>query len=265
MKYSGIFGTVMEMYSKFIRKTAGDRDKGILERVRRDILARMKNSTVTNESGMSFPFRNVTVRLLPYSDAMMDSFHSAFLRNDSLREEILKILHDDKVGYPADLKVEVELERCSEPGNPCREANPLFELDMVAAKKKEKREPPEVMLSISRGIAEHQVYRIKKERILIGLSREVMDREGRVIRENDVAFIDDPLDEINSTVSFTHARIWFDSESGKFLIMDEASRYGTWIERDGRTLQVTAGDASEIRLKSGDDIFCGRTRIRFEQ
>ncbi|HSW40118.1 MAG TPA: FHA domain-containing protein [Acidobacteriota bacterium] len=130
--------------------------------------------------------------------------------------------------------------------------------------KKETKEPPDIRLSVVRGSADFHEYRIRKKRILIGLTREVMDSEGRVIRKNDVAFTYAPKEEINSTVSLTHARIWFESEEQAFFIMDEGSRYGTWIERQGHTIEVSAGDPSGNRLQSGDEICCGQARLRFE-
>ena len=104
---------------------------------------------------------------------------------------------------------------------------------------------------------------MKKERILVGSLSEVLDREGRMVRKNDVVFPNSG-GEINSSVGYAHSRIWFDFERGEFCILDEVSRYGTRIVRDGLTIEVPSGDTSGIRLQSGDDIYFGQAGVRFE-
>ena len=112
-------------------------------------------------------------------------------------------------------------------------------------------------------MAEQPVYRLKNDRILIGRLSEVTDREGRLVRKNDVVFLDNE-DDINSTVGRIHARIWFDFEKQEFRIMDEVSRYGTRVLRDGRYLEIPGGNPRGVRLRSGDEIFCGQACVRFE-
>jgi hypothetical protein len=116
---------------------------------------------------------------------------------------------------------------------------------------------------ITKGAAEQPEYRMKKERILVGRLPEVLDREGRLIRRNDLVFLDSG-DDINSTVGRIHARIWFDSESREFCIMDEVSRYGTRIIRDGRSIEVPEGNQRGVRLRSGDEIYFGQACVGLE-
>jgi hypothetical protein len=104
---------------------------------------------------------------------------------------------------------------------------------------------------------------MKKERILVGRLAEVMDREGRLIRKNDVAFLDNEED-VNSTVGRIHARIWFDHERKDYCIIDEASRYGTRVIREGRSIEVPGGNTRGLRLRSGDEIYFGQACLRFE-
>jgi hypothetical protein len=103
---------------------------------------------------------------------------------------------------------------------------------------------------------------LKKERILIGRTPDVMDREGRIIRKNDVVFIDND-GEVNATVGYSHARIWWDFEEKKFFLMDESSRYGTCIVRQGRSMEVPEGNYCGIHLYAGDEIYCGQACLRF--
>ena len=121
---------------------------------------------------------------------------------------------------------------------------------------------PEISLFVLRGAAEQPEYRLKKERILIGRTPDVMDREGRIIRKNDVAFLDNGED-VNATVGYSHARIWWDFEEKGFFLMDESSRYGTCIVRQGRSLEVPEGNYRGIRIHAGDEIYCGQACLRF--
>jgi hypothetical protein len=126
----------------------------------------------------------------------------------------------------------------------------------------ESRSVPEINLFIMRGSAEQTDYRLKKERILIGRTLDVMDREGRIIRKNDVVFLDNGED-VNTTVGYSHARIWWDFDQKKFFLMDEASRYGTCIVRQGRSLEVPEGYSRGIPIQAGDEIYCGQACLRF--
>jgi hypothetical protein len=89
-----------------------------------------------------------------------------------------------------------------------------------------------------------------------------LDREGRIVRRNDVVFLESD-EEINCSVGRTHARIWFDSEKNEFFILDEGSRYGTRILRGGSVIEVPAGEPEGVRLQSGDEVYCGQACLRF--
>jgi hypothetical protein len=138
----------------------------------------------------------------------------------------------------------------------------LFEIDFVEPDPCRSQDVPEISLLVLRGTAEPSGYRLKKERILIGRTPDVMDREGRIIRKNDVAFLDNGED-VNATVGYSHARIWWDFEEEGFFLMDESSRYGTCIVRQGRSLEVPEGSYCGIRIHAGDEIYCGQACLRF--
>ena len=118
-------------------------------------------------------------------------------------------------------------------------------------------------MTVLKGSAEKALYEMKKDRILVGRLPEVLDREGRMIRRNDVVFLDNG-EEVNASVGRAHSRIWFDSEKQEFRIMDEVSRYGTRIMREGRSIEVPSGNTRGVRLRSGDEIYFGRACLRFE-
>ncbi|HVN07018.1 MAG TPA: FHA domain-containing protein, partial [Bryobacteraceae bacterium] len=72
-------------------------------------------------------------------------------------------------------------------------------------------------------------------------------------------------DEANATVSRAHAHIRFNAPSGEYRICDDESEYGTRIFRDGRSIEVPAGNRRGERLRAGDEIYLGRACLRFEQ
>jgi hypothetical protein len=138
----------------------------------------------------------------------------------------------------------------------------LYEFDFITPDPHGSQDVPEVRLLVLRGAAEPSDYRLKKERILIGRTSDVTDREGRIIRKNDVVFLDNGED-INATVGYSHARIWWDFEEEGFFLMDESSRYGTCIVHQGRSLEVPEGNYCGIRIHSGDEIYCGQACLSF--
>lgn len=229
--------------------------------IRREIIEQVESRIVVDTSGSRFPFAKVAVRLQPPTEALRDVFEAAFLQDGSLRADILEKLRDSQARYPPELDVVVELQLL--PGPATAEASLLFQLDFVRPDPSRGMEVPETRLAVIKGSAEQPEYRLKRERILVGRLAEVLDREGRLVRKNDVVFLDNEED-INSTVGRIHARIWFDLERREFCIIDEASRYGTRVIREGRSIEVPGGNSRGIRLRSGDEIYFGQACLRFE-
>jgi len=231
--------------------------------IRREILEQVESRIVVDIGGKTFPFAKIVIRLQPVTEAQCDVFETAFIQDGSLEADMRRMLKDSQARYPDDLQVVVELPVVSAPDESQPSPRPLFQLEFVKADPKRDREVPEVKVVITKGAAEQPEYRLKKERILVGRLPEVLDREGRLVRKNDLAFLDNG-DDINSSIGRIHARIWFDCESHEFLIMDEVSRYGTRIIRDGRSIEVPGGNARGVRLRTGDEIYFGQACIRFE-
>jgi hypothetical protein len=229
--------------------------------VRRDVLEQVESRIVVDTGGKSFPFEKIVVQLRPPTDALRDVFEAAFLQDGSLKDDILEKLKESQARCPAETEVIVELRQVA--GEAPAEDFPLFQIDFIRPDPQRKTEIPETNLVIVKGAAELPEYRLKKERILIGRLSDVLDREGRLVRRNDVVFLDNG-DDVNSTVGRVQARIWFDHERREFCIMDEASRYGTRIIREGRSIEIPAGNTRGIKLKSGDEIYFGQACLRFE-
>ncbi len=121
---------------------------------------------------------------------------------------------------------------------------------------------PIARLTIVKGKAEAAEYTLEKVRTNLGRLAELTDSEQRVVRRNDVVF-EEGGDEANATVSRKHANIRL--TDGDYRICDEGSEFGTRVFRDGRTIEVPAGNRRGEKLRSGDEIYLGRARLLFER
>jgi hypothetical protein len=227
--------------------------------VRREILDQVESRIVVDTGGKLFPFGKVAVRLRPPTEALRSVFEAAFIQNDSLRSDIHQKLRESKADFPREFEITVELVT----GVSNEMDGRIYELDFAAVDRERKREVPAIRVTVLKGFAEKAVYEIKKDHILLGRLPEVLDREGRMIRRNDVVFLDN-ADDVNTSVGRAHSRIWFDPEKQDFRIMDEVSRYGTRIIREGRSIEVPGGNTRGVRLRSGDEIYLGQACLRFE-
>ena len=105
-------------------------------------------------------------------------------------------------------------------------------------------------------------YALERPRTNIGRLPELTDADHRVVRRNDVVF-EEGADEANATVSRKHAHIRLDA--GDYRLCDDGSEFGTRVFRDGRSIEVPAGDRRGEKLRPGDEIYLGRACLRFEQ
>ncbi len=115
------------------------------------------------------------------------------------------------------------------------------------------------IVSIVRGQTGQTEYLLSKK-TFIGRSEEVISKNGRFIRRNNIVFLDN-ANEINSSVARMQARIEFDEESNTYRLYDEDSKNGTRIDREGRVISVEAIRGSA--LKNDDIVYFGRAMARF--
>jgi hypothetical protein len=229
--------------------------------VRRDVLNQLEAKFIIDPTGKSLPFGRIVVRLQPQTAKQHAALEEAFVREDALKKHILQTLQDLRIQCPKEFDARVELQEVSEPeGTPPRAP---FEIDFVKLHVLRLEEVPETKLWVIRGAAEQSEYQMKKDRILVGRAAEVLDREGRIVRKNDIVFLENE-DEIDSSVGSVHARIWYDYEKREFWIMDEGSRYGTRVLRGGLVIEVPGEDPAGVQLRSGDDLYFGQAGIHFE-
>jgi pSer/pThr/pTyr-binding forkhead associated (FHA) protein len=104
---------------------------------------------------------------------------------------------------------------------------------------------------------------LKAERTNIGRLPEVLDRDRRVVRRNQIVFTDRE-NGINQTVSRAHAHIRR-TEQGEYRLFDDHSSCGTRVFRGGRTIALPAGSPRGTRLQPGDEIYVGQACLRFEE
>jgi hypothetical protein len=248
---------------KRVRLAFGSETTRTPQEVRQEILTQVKSRIAADTSGNRFPYAKAIVWLQPPTEALREVFETAFLQEGSLKTDILELLKDANAWHPEPFEVMVDFKTDLTLSSEAPSTRPLFQIDFVKHDPSIGKETPETSFVVSKGSTEQPSYKLKKDRILIGRLQEVLDREGRMIRINDVVFLDNG-DDINSTVGRAHARIWFDFEKNEFFIMDEVSRFGTIVMRENRSIDVPAGNPRGIRLRSGDAIYCGQACLRFE-
>jgi hypothetical protein len=231
--------------------------------IRREILEQVESRVAIDKGGKLFTFEKLEINLFPATMAQRDIFDMTFIAGDSLKSDIRNKLREAGVPRGEDLEIAIELHTPTSSDQAESPSNELFRINFIKQNQAHPIEAPEASLEIIKGSVEQAAYRLKKERILIGRLLEVTDLEGRMVRKNDVVFLDNG-DDINSTVGRIHARIWYDFEKQEFRIMDEASRYGTRVVRGGRSIEVASGNLRGVRLKSGDELYFGQACMRFD-
>lgn len=123
-------------------------------------------------------------------------------------------------------------------------------------------QPAPARVTVVKGEATRKSYVVSAERTNIGRLAEVVDKDKRVVRRNQVVFTD-AENGINQTVSRAHAHI-VATAKGEFRLFDDHSSYGTRVFRSGRTITLPAGSPRGSRLQSGDEIYIGQACVRFE-
>ena len=94
---------------------------------------------------------------------------------------------------------------------------------------------------VIRGKAVQESYTIEKPNTNIGRLLEITDSPPRMIRRNDVVF-EEGEDDANATVSRVHAHMRFDRAARQYRICHDESEIGTRIFREGRSIEVPAGN-----------------------
>ena len=252
--FSEIEKSIERGFRRFAEKMFGPADSNELLLVHRDILEEIENRIKSVGRGKHvFPYPRLTVTLVSADPDRRALYHAAFGEDDRLENDIREALEGAQCEVPRGFTVEL---RTTGTGD-----RP-FEITYSVKPSADREPAPQGRLVIVKGKAEQAQYTLEKARTNIGRMAELTDSEQRVLRRNDVVF-EEGGDEANATVSRRHAHIRLDA--GEYRICDDESEFGTRVFRDGRAIEVPAGNRRGEKLRPGDEIYLGRACLRFEQ
>ena len=264
--------TIERAFRKWTERAFGPAQSDELLLVHRAILEQIEGKIQTIQRGQRlFPYNYLRVRLVSPEPERRALFQAAFAQDRRLENDIRESLQGAGCALPAGFAVDVETAEEGPkgfeiaysirevPAGPTPAATPASEPAPAPA--------PEFLpgrLVVVRGKAVEGSYAIGKPRTNIGRMQELTDSQQRVVRRNDIVF-EEGGDDANATVSRAHAHIRFDRAARQYRICDDESEYGTRIFREGRSIEVPAGNRRGERLCAGDEIYVGRACLRFEQ
>jgi hypothetical protein len=206
-----------------------------------------------------FPYDQVMVELYASDDKQQLIYESSFLDGRQLESSVREHLQQEGCSMTDNVRLEINIVR-EHPSDWGRRNFKLnYSRDTVQSDKSDLARPSARLIVLS-GKAKIKTYRIKKAQTYIGRMEEVIDKHGFPVRRNDVVFLDTE-DELNSTVSRTHACLEYDERRRDFFLRDTESRHGTRIERHTQMIEVNGPQA--VRLRDGDKLFFGRACIQF--
>jgi hypothetical protein len=258
--FSEIEKTIERGFRTWTERVFGPAQSGELLLLHRAILEAIEGKVQTVSRGRRiFPFPRVTVTLVSPDAERRTLLEAAFGADARLEKAIRESLEGAGCEVPRGFAVEV---KTAETGPRAFEIE--YGVEPARAARAEAPAPAAApgRLVVVKGKAEHEEYTLEKTRTNIGRLAELTDPEQRVVRRNDVVFVEG-ADEANSTVSRKHAHIRL--EAGEYRISDDESEFGTRIFRDGRQVEVPAGNRRGERLREGDEIYLGRACMRFER
>jgi hypothetical protein len=253
--FSEIEKSIERGFRRWTEKMFGPADSDQLLLVHREILEEIESQVQVMAHGRRvFPFARVTVTLTAAEEERRKLYQAAF--GERLENDLKEALGSAECELPRGFHVEVRT---------AAEGEGAFAIDYGSEPKQAAAHAAPAApgrLSVVRGKAERGDYVLDKARVNIGRMAELTDTEQRVVRRNDVVF-EEGGDEANATVSRKHAHIRRDE--GEYRICDDESEFGTRVFRDGRPIEVPAGNRRGEKLRTGDEIYLGRACLRFEQ
>lgn len=250
-----------ERLRKLVRGSAPQGEKRELIEVHRAILDEVAGRVEALPRGRrTFAFPHLIVHVLLPDPDRRRSYEVAFVEADSLARDITDRLGDEHVELPERFRVDVELvnELSADV------AGRGFDISYQSAPPAQAPAPmPAIWMKVLAGQADRPEYSFRKSRINIGRLTDIVDGQQRMIRRNDVAFLE-LAEAPNSTVSRTHAHIEFDPAASTFRLFDDRSAQGTRVLRDGDIITVPKGVSKGVQLRPGDEIVVGQARLSFD-
>jgi hypothetical protein len=248
-------------FRKGTERALGHAESDELLLVHRAILEEIEGKIQTVQRGKRMlPYNYLRVRLVSPDAERRALFQMAFGQERRLEADIRERLKSAGCDLPTGFAVDVETAAEGAKGFEIEYA--IREAPTKTIALKTAATPARLVVVL--GKAAQADYMLEKPRTNIGRMRELSDSQQRIVRRNDVVF-EEGADEANATVSRAHAHIRFEAAEGQYRICDDESEYGTRIFRDGRSIELPAGNRRGERLRAGDEIFLGRACLRFEQ
>jgi hypothetical protein len=207
-----------------------------------------------------FPFNRLELSVVAPSREARGRLEAVFAGETPLRTRVLDRLQSARCS-PADVVVEIQYVDHAEATWTAAEFDLQFarvaepEIDRPAFEP----QPGQIEIRVVRGSMERWAYSLAGPRIDVGRGAEVRDHRNRLVRTNHVVFTEG-ADDVNQTVSRTHAHIAYEPVTGGFRLHDDGSEHGTEIVRRGRTISVDRGRG--VRLQSDDEVVLGEARVR---
>ncbi len=250
--------------------SSGREEPGAREAIElyRDALDQIAGRATLGKRGdRVFPFNLITIEL-DAADPERKAVLETLFDSNQLGDDVRSTLEEERIAPPPELTVAVRY-----PENALVEMRILCERTEKPAPAAPAVAPtptptppvaivPASLLTIA-GVSSAPELALDRPRINLGREPEVVDSMGRTIRRNDLHFPEE-AHEANPSVSRSHAHILFDGASGQWRIYDDGSSLGTVLFRDGRRIDVPAHAGRGVALRSGDEVYLGQVRLRFE-
>ena len=253
--FSGIEKSIERGFQRWTERLFGAADSDELMLTQRAILDEVGSKVETLARGRRvFPFTHLAVTLVSADANRRAILETAF--GERLETDIREALEAAACEVPHGFSIEV---RAVESGpHPFEIEYSAQPAKLVDAPVTVSKAPPR--LTIVKGKTDRSEYVLDKPRTNLGRLAELTDAEQRVIRRNDIVF-EEGADEANATVSRRHAHIRL--EDGDYRLCDDESEFGTRVFRNGRPVEVPAGNRRGEKLRPGDEIYLGRACLRF--
>jgi hypothetical protein len=214
-------------------------------------------ATVGARGDRVLPFDRVRIELRAESPDRRAILEALFEPVQML-EDVRAGLLEERVSAPPGLSITVDY-----PADAATELRVFCERAAAAPKPVVAAMTP-VKLVVLEGAAESPEIALQASTVNVGRTRDVVDSSGRPFRRNQLFFPDALNDEVNSTVSRSHAHLKLNAADGEWRIFDDGSSMGTAVFRDGVRIDVPAHASRGVGLRVGDEIFFGSVRVRLE-
>jgi len=249
--------TIERGFRKWTERMFGPAEADDLISLHRAILEEVETHVETVARGRRvFPYARLTVTLAAVDPGRRAVLESAF--GERLGADIGEALAAAGCELPKGFGVEVQSAEAGE--KPFTIAYSTRPAEVPDAPEPAPALPARVV--VTKGKTGRPDYTLEKARINLGRLAELTDADHRVTRRNDIIF-EEGGDEANGTVSRRHAHI--KREGADYRICDDGSEFGTRVFRDGRSIDVPAGNRRGEKLRPGDEIYLGRACLRFER